>query len=323
MHHPQPTNFNALRAAVRQRLEQLAAAVYVPAPLADLVGQVSLAQLDVLDPAVPAITLAPLAPHEDDLAPRVRLALGVPLLERSRFPWDRVATEQLFFSLAGLLASLPGQAGEAGRRINEALDKGDAGGEPASADTPPDELPPLLPLAAARAFIAEDTSFFEIFAARMPQAPRAVAFLAQAAVTPSLMEVAQSLHSRLDLENDARLHGHCPVCGSLPLIVCLQEGQGTRRLSCSFCRTFYRAHRQGCLLCGEDRAEKLGVLASGEMSAYRVEYCRTCSGYLKGMDAGLREEVFLPVLDDLESLPMDMLAAQAGFRRPTISGLGV
>ncbi|AGW12658.1 formate dehydrogenase accessory protein FdhE [Megalodesulfovibrio gigas] len=309
---PQPAhNFNELRAAIRQRIQRLATVSYLPSPLVDLVGQVTLAQLDVLDPAVTAITLQIPAPDEADLASRDRLALGVPLLERSRFPWDADAAERLFFTLAGLLAAMPGQAGEAGRRILLALEE-DAGAD----------LPPLSPRKAAQAFINEDQEFFEAFATAMPQSPRAVSFLAQASITPSLIAVAEALHPQLDLTTDVRPHGNCPVCGSLPLIACLQDKEGKRRVSCSFCRTTYRVRRLGCLLCGEDRNENLGFLAGEEMPGFRIEYCNTCSGYTKAIDLRLREGNFLPVLDDLESLPLDMLAGQAGFRRPTVSGLG-
>jgi len=316
---PQPAHdFNELRAAIRQRLQRLAKVTYLPAPLVDLVGQVSLAQLDALDPAVTAITLHLPAPDEADLAPRDRLALGVPLLERSRFPWDPDATERLFYTLAGLLAAMPGQAGEAGRRINAALDLPESQAATASEA----DLPPLSPRAAAQAFINEEQEFFEPFAAAMPHSPRAVSFLAQASLTPSLVAVAEALHPRLDLNTDVRPHGNCPVCGSLPLIACLQDKEGKRRVSCSFCRTTYRVRRLGCLLCGEDRNENLGFLAGEEMPGFRIEYCNTCSGYTKAIDLRQREGNFLPVLDDLESLPLDMLASQAGFRRPTVSGLG-
>ncbi len=298
---------NELRTLVRRRLQRMMGLSYLPDALVDLVGNVTLAQLDALE-AGPAVEMPPI----EALATKDRLALGAPLLEREAFPWDESGSEALFHQLAAMLAAMEGIAGEAGQRIQLALSAADA----------VEDFPKLVPQEAIKAFIAEDQEYFERFAEALPHSPRAVSFLAQGAVTPSIMAVAEWLSTRVDLETDARPHGHCPVCGCLPLIASLQDEGGKRLMSCSFCRTRYRVPRLGCVLCGEDRTENLGTMSGEEMPGYRIDYCKSCEGFTKAVDLREREEGFLPVLDDLESLPLDMLAHQSGFRRPTVSGLG-
>lgn len=299
---------NEMRTIMRRRLQRMMSLPYLPDALVDLVGKVSLAQLDALE-AGPDVPLPP----DSVLATKERLGMGAPLLEREAFPWDVAASNTLFRELAGMLAQMPGVAGEAGQRIAETLDAGAQQGG---------ELPLLMPQDAIIAFIKEDQEYYDRFAEALPQAPRAVSFMAQGAVSPSLMAVAEALAGKVDLETDARSHGHCPICGSLPLIASLHGDGGKRLMCCSFCRTRYRVSKLGCVLCGEDRADNLGMMLGEEMPGFRIEYCKSCEGFTKAVDLREREEGFLPVLDDLESLPLDMLAHQAGFRRPTVSGLG-
>lgn len=301
-------DLEALRSQVAARIKEVAARSWLPPALPALVGEVTQAQLDVLAQGLPHLTL----PTPDMLATPDRLALGVPLLERGRFPWDHQATQGLFRTLCQILARQEGVAGEAGRLLESAM-----------TDRPAlEELPTLLAVEAVQAFIDEDQSYFETWAAHLPKAPRAVSFLAQASVTPSLIAVGLHLAPRVDLNLIDRPHAHCPICGSLPLMSCLQGKEGWRLLACSFCRTRYRAPRLGCTLCGETDPDKLGMLHGPEMAGYRIDYCTSCQGYMKCADMRERDGVFLPVLDDLDSLPLDMLAAQSGYRRATVSGLG-
>jgi FdhE protein len=118
-------------------------------------------------------------------------------------------------------------------------------------------------------------------------------------------------------------HGHCPLCGNPPLIGKLASKEGFRFHTCSLCRLEYRASRLGCPFCQEQESDKLDVFTADTQPDYAVYACRTCKSYIKLAD--FREyagRVSLPALDDLESLPLDMLAQQRGFGRLTCSAWG-
>jgi FdhE protein len=53
-----------------------------------------------------------------------------------------------------------------------------------------------------------------------------------------------------------------------------------------------------------------------------VDVCAACRRYVKAADFRALDKVSVPVLDDLESLALDILAREAGFERPVLSAWG-
>jgi FdhE protein len=180
----------------------------------------------------------------------------------------------------------------------------------------------LRPAQAFAALLRNDVAFFAYWAERLPDAPALPRFLAHSSLTPAFTRLHAALADRL--RTDAIWpHGHCPLCGSPPLIGKLAGKEGFRYHCCSLCRLEYRAPRLGCPFCREQRGDRISVFTADTLPGYAAHVCRTCKGYIKLAD--LREyagRVFLPVLDDLESLPLDMLAQRQGLTRPTLSAWG-
>jgi FdhE protein len=170
--------------------------------------------------------------------------------------------------------------------------------------------------------LRNDAAFFEHWAGRLPNAPALLRFLALSSLTPGFMRMHVVLADRLHT-SEVWPYGHCPLCGNPPLIGKLTGKEGFRYHSCSLCRLEYRVPRLGCPFCGEQGSDKLGVFTADTQPGYAVYVCRTCKAYIKLAD--FREyalRVSLPALDDLESLPLDMLARQQGFTRLTSSAWG-
>lgn len=269
---------------------------HIPPELLYIVNRTYTLQIDARESA----SIHPLAP--ESFASEERRSLGVPLLNREDFPYDGEQARRLVDLLITQLQESP--LSEAAETMKEAIAKGE-----------------LDLTAAFAAHLAADEDFFATWTNKTPQAPRLVSFLAQSSLAPSIAAGAEALavHHASDTP---WAHPHCPLCGSLPLMGELRDKEGKRYVSCSFCRHSYRIARLTCAFCGENAPEKLQYFVADGQPGYRVEVCDSCGMYLKVADFRDLDRSHVPVLDDLESLPLDILANEKGYRRPTLSGLG-
>jgi FdhE protein len=110
--------------------------------------------------------------------------------------------------------------------------------------------------------------------------------------------------------------GLCPCCGSTPVAgVVTASGRtpGCRYLHCSLCGAAWNHVRAVCINCGE--AGKLTLQSiEGEAGLVKAETCGHCGTYSKVLYE--REDPRLdPAADDLASLRLDMLVAEAGWSR--------
>jgi FdhE protein len=110
--------------------------------------------------------------------------------------------------------------------------------------------------------------------------------------------------------------GLCPCCGSTPVSgVVTASGQtpGARYLHCSLCATAWNHVRAVCITCGEARALSLEGI-EGDAGPARAETCNLCHTYAK-MLYQARDTQVDPVADDLATLGLDLLVAEAGWAR--------
>jgi FdhE protein len=138
-------------------------------------------------------------------------------------------------------------------------------------------------------------------------------FLIQRSIKPSIEAGMEQLHSELDPET--WLKGYCPVCGSLPSLSLLKEETGKRYLLCSYCGYQWRIDRLFCPFCDNREQESLHYLFAEGEEAYRIDLCDKCHQYIKTIDYRNLEESD-PVLEDLATLHLDILASQKGYKRP-------
>ena len=110
--------------------------------------------------------------------------------------------------------------------------------------------------------------------------------------------------------------GLCPCCGSTPVagvVTATGPTPGTRYLHCSLCSTAWNHVRAVCITCGQSRAVSL-VGIEGDTGVVKAEACGDCRSYAK-MLYQAKDTNADPVADDLASLGLDVLVAEAGWRR--------
>ena len=242
---------------------------------------------------------------------------GAPLLPREAFPVDVQGAEKLFLSLLDVTESLP-QLRTPSQLVRDRLVRGE-----------------IEPAALFRAYAAEDEAPFAAWEALAPDAPKLLPFLVYNAMEPWLEATGAALLAQRP-QLDVWPYGHCPVCGSPAIIGHLSapepsrnEGRdinkGGKRLHvCSYCRADFRAKRLQCPFCLEEDQKKLDYFTVDSETGYQVHVCRTCKSYIKIADfRELFGRTFMPALDDLESLALDMAAQKEGFHRLAPSEWGL
>jgi FdhE protein len=138
-------------------------------------------------------------------------------------------------------------------------------------------------------------------------------FLIQSSIRPSIEAGVEQLRSELDPET--WLKGYCPLCGSLPSLSLLREEAGKRYLLCSYCRYQWRMDRISCPFCKNKDQESLHYFCGEGEETHRIDLCDKCHQYIKTIDTRNLQESD-PVLEDLSTLHLDLLASQKGYKRP-------
>ncbi len=229
---------------------------------------------------------------------------GIPLLARKNFSADLPQERELLRAIQGILSRLGGPFKEASQRFGKLKSKGEI-----SAD------------ALFRAHLNDDEEWFAGHRQGFTQVPGLLRFMAQSSLSPFAYALTRNI-SRSGGHDPASIwtYGHCPHCGSHPSIGELRGAEGARLHACSFCLLIYRAKRMQCPFCLEENSEKMAFFIADTEPGYQVHVCRSCEGYIKLADS--RQKIvseFIPAIDDLLSLPLDMLAVKEGFHRPTPS----
>ncbi len=110
--------------------------------------------------------------------------------------------------------------------------------------------------------------------------------------------------------------GLCPCCGSTPVsgvITDSRSTRGARYLYCSLCATAWNHVRAVCIICGQSRSLTLKGI-EGDPGAVKAETCNDCHTYAKMLYQAQDMEVD-PFADDLATLGLDLLVAEAGWSR--------
>src|SRR4030042_4263985 len=138
-------------------------------------------------------------------------------------------------------------------------------------------------------------------------------FLIQSSTKPSVEAGMEQLRGELDPET--WLKGYCPMCGSLPSLSLLKEEVGKRYLLCSLCGYQWRIDRIFCPFCNNKNQESLHYLFAQGEATHSIDLCEECHQYIKTIDYRNLQESD-PILEDLATLHLDILAIQKGYKRP-------
>ncbi|MFZ3066182.1 MAG: formate dehydrogenase accessory protein FdhE [Nitrospirota bacterium] len=139
-----------------------------------------------------------------------------------------------------------------------------------------------------------------------------------------LINFAKGLNGVGDVVNKHWENSFCPVCGSLPSIGILGgDRDGGMSLVCSLCETQWDFRRLHCPFCGNDNQNDLGYLCSETDEGYRVNYCNKCKLYLKIVDIRKKGKIYSYPVEDILTLPLDILAQEKGYKRLVPNPLGM
>jgi hypothetical protein len=140
------------------------------------------------------------------------------------------------------------------------------------------------------------------------------AFLAPVALRPALEGYFQELRQ---VPEGVWTRGTCPWCGGFPSYGDLIE-DGRRRLFCPLCGGMWIAPRLKCPFCESwDSRDLVRLVAEGNEEGYFIEACRSCRGYIKGVDRRQRWNAGSPQVEDWGSPHLDVYAAEHDYWRPT------
>jgi FdhE protein len=110
--------------------------------------------------------------------------------------------------------------------------------------------------------------------------------------------------------------GACPFCKHPPAVGILREESGpegvARSLVCSLCSLEWGFPRILCPGCKEEDPDKLPRFTAQEIPWMRLEACETCGRYLKAADS-TKDRRAVPLVDEIASTPLDVLAGREGF----------
>ncbi|WP_419785434.1 formate dehydrogenase accessory protein FdhE [Pseudodesulfovibrio sp.] len=291
-------NMETAERRLDKKFAQLRTKSYLSGEIIDLLDAVAHLQLAA------RLEAEVVLPGDSELASMEAVIQGAPLVGRERFPYDAKQAEQLLGKLLELVSRGEGPLADGAKAVAKAVKSGS-----------------LVPSELFERFMRDDHAFFAPWAERTHGAPKTLSFLAFAALSPSIEAAADELADKLP-EMKVPAVGTCPLCGSLPLISSLEQTEGFRRATCSFCRHDYRIKRIACPVCGEEDQKKLTFFTVDEEPGFRVDVCETCKTYVKTLDFRKLDRIAIPVLDDLDSLALDYVAAGQGYKRATLSAWG-
>ena len=140
-----------------------------------------------------------------------------------------------------------------------------------------------------------------------------LSFLARNSIKPIYETYAKELKDYVDQEQWWK--GYCPICGSEPFISELKE-EGARFLVCSSCNFEWRFNRVKCPFCENEESGKLRYFyTEKEGRVYRVDVCEKCKRYIKTVDTVESGIDFIPLLEDIGTLHLDIVAQKEGYTK--------
>jgi FdhE protein len=171
------------------------------------------------------------------------------------------------------------------------------------------------------AAVRQDANEIKELAAESGVDAGALASVAHLAAFPLLQSCGRLLESQVP---SYWHHGYCPVCAAWPILAERRGLDRSRRLRCGRCAAQWEVQWLYCIYCGEREHGRLGSLEPddrGEM--LKVEICATCRGYLKSIASLQGFPAFELLLQDLETIELDLVALDRGYHRPLESGFAL
>jgi FdhE protein len=246
---------------------------------------------------LPKIKIVPVEIDKEDA--KSKTIQGFPLVEKRTLALDIPSATRLFRRLCKILSKNKKTTRDA-ELITQAMRNKKI------------DLPELLKQAES-----ENDEYITTLSKKLGVKEDVLSFLARNSIKPIYETYAKELKDYVDQERWWK--GYCPICGSEPYIAELKnEGgaEGARFLVCSSCNFEWRFNRVKCPFCENDNHEKLRYFfAEKEGRAYRVDVCEKCKRYIKTIDTNKLGIDFIPLLEDIGTLHLDILAQKEGYTK--------
>jgi FdhE protein len=168
-----------------------------------------------------------------------------------------------------------------------------------------------------RASLHQDGVHLTAIAAALGVDPEA--FQAVAAMVP--LPFLQACNRRWAREIAASwMEGYCPVCGAWPALAEVRGIERSRYLRCGRCGGQWQAHLLFCPYCGTTDHNEQVSLVPESSSKSAIDACKRCLGYVKTFTTLQGSPPAKVILDDLDSVALDVAAVEQGYRRPQGNG---
>ncbi|MBW1895999.1 MAG: formate dehydrogenase accessory protein FdhE [Deltaproteobacteria bacterium] len=218
---------------------------------------------------------------------------GFPIINKAEFSIDFEGSVALMREICQLSMEANETLAGASPKIVEALDK----------DT-------LDANALFSKILIDDEAYFDEVSKALGVDKTILAFLGYSSMRPSLTLCAEQLASYLD-KGKLWQRGYCPVCGSTPALSVFRE-EGARSLVCGFCSHEWKTTRVYCPFCDNRDQKTLNYFFSEEEKDYRVDVCDQCKKYVKTVDTREMKHPFYPLVEQVSTLHLDLLAQEQG-----------
>lgn len=231
---------------------------------------------------------------------KIHLREGFPLMDKKEIRPDPDSAATLFANICRSLMRNYRKAAPEIKKINKAVRKGEI------------DLQELF-----GKVVEGEKEYIDSIAENSDVNGPLLRVLAESSVSPFLEAYAGKLKGRVD--QDSWLRNYCPVCGSPPVLGELKNMkgiEGARFLLCSSCGFEWRFKRLGCPFCGNSNHEKLRHFnTEADGKGYRVDVCEECRKYIKTMDLRETGAGVVPLVDDIGTLHLDIIAMNEGYTR--------
>jgi FdhE protein len=169
------------------------------------------------------------------------------------------------------------------------------------------------------AAVCQDSAALGALAREIGGDDQALTSLAHLAAFPLMQSCGRILEDRVPGHWP---HGHCPICAAWPILAERRGLDRGRYLRCGRCGGAWEVEWLRCIYCGEREHERLGSLVPEETGeVIKIETCASCLGYLKSVAILQAIHPFELLLRDLETVELDLVALDRGYRRPEAVGL--
>jgi FdhE protein len=117
------------------------------------------------------------------------------------------------------------------------------------------------------------------------------------------------------------MEGYCPTCGAWPALTEVRGIERSRHFRCGRCGAEWPAPCLLCPFCGmTDHKELLSLVPENSRSNTVIDACKRCRGYVKTFTRLQANPPAKILLDDLDSVELDVAAVEQGYKRPQGNG---